>query len=125
MSRLFAAYRAANKHNNHRMTVTLHPFDDGNGRISRAVGAMALARADGASQRYRRALSEVVAAIVRTDEAATPETISARTPPAVAEADKAHFIALVLAKFKALHAGNAVRFGIGALALAAWRDRHR
>lgn len=74
--------------------------------------------------RYRQALSEVVAAIVRADEAVTPETISARTPPTVAEADKAHFIALVLAEFKALHAGNAVRFGIGALALAAWRDRH-
>lgn len=55
---------------------------------------------------------------------ATPHTISARLPPAVAQADKTHFIELVLAEFKALHAGNAVRFGIGALELAAWRDRH-
>jgi len=31
----------------HLWLVTLHPFDDGNGRISRAVGDMALARADG------------------------------------------------------------------------------
>jgi Fic family protein len=30
----------------------LHPFDDGNGRISRAVGDMALARAEGTSQRF-------------------------------------------------------------------------
>jgi hypothetical protein len=74
--------------------------------------------------RYRQALGEVVSAIVYADEAATPETISARTPPAVTEADKAHFIELVLAEFKTLHAGNAVRFGIGALALAAWRERH-
>ena len=74
--------------------------------------------------RYRQALGEVVAAIVRADEAATPQTIIARTPPAVAKVDKAHFIELVLAEFKALHAGNAVRFGIGAMELGAWRDRH-
>ena len=33
----------------HLWLVTLHPFDDGNGRISRAVGDMALARAEGMS----------------------------------------------------------------------------
>jgi len=33
----------------HLWFVTLHPFDDGNGRISRAVGDMALARAEGLS----------------------------------------------------------------------------
>jgi Fic family protein len=36
----------------HLWLVTLHPFDDGNGRISRAVGDMALARAEGTSQRF-------------------------------------------------------------------------
>lgn len=36
----------------HLWLVTLHPFDDGNGRISRAVGDMALARAEGATQRF-------------------------------------------------------------------------
>ena len=36
----------------HLWMVTLHPFDDGNGRISRAVGDMALARAEGTSQRF-------------------------------------------------------------------------
>jgi Fic family protein len=73
--------------------------------------------------RYRLALSEVVAAIVRSDGAATDETIRARIPSTVLDADKAHFAALVLAEFKALHAGNAVRFGIGPLELAAWRKR--
>ena len=33
----------------HLWLVTLHPFDDGNGRISRAVGDMALARAEASS----------------------------------------------------------------------------
>jgi Fic family protein len=36
----------------HLWFVTVHPFDDGNGRIARAVGDMALARATNSSQRY-------------------------------------------------------------------------
>ncbi|ADX48435.1 filamentation induced by cAMP protein Fic [Paracidovorax avenae ATCC 19860] len=36
----------------HLWLVTLHPFDDGNGRISRAVGDMALACAEGSAQRF-------------------------------------------------------------------------
>ncbi|MEO8121662.1 MAG: hypothetical protein ABI606_20355 [Rhodoferax sp.] len=39
------------------------------------------------------------------------------------ESDKAHFIALVLAEFNAPHAGNPVRFGIGPMEFAAWRER--
>jgi Fic family protein len=36
----------------HLWFVTLHPFDDGNGRIARAVGDMALARAEHSAQRF-------------------------------------------------------------------------
>jgi Fic family protein len=36
----------------HLWFVTLHPFDDGNGRIARAIGDMALARADQSKQRF-------------------------------------------------------------------------
>jgi Fic family protein len=36
----------------HLWCVTLHPFDDGNGRIARAVGDLFLARADGSPQRF-------------------------------------------------------------------------
>ena len=36
----------------HLWLVTLHPFDDGNGGLSRAVGDMALARAEGTHQRF-------------------------------------------------------------------------
>lgn len=36
----------------HLWFVTLHPFDDGNGRIARAVGDLLLARADASPQRF-------------------------------------------------------------------------
>ncbi len=36
----------------HLWFVTLHPFDDGNGRIARAIGDLFLARADGTTQRF-------------------------------------------------------------------------
>ena len=36
----------------HLWFVTIHPFEDGNGRIARAVGDMALARAERSVQRY-------------------------------------------------------------------------
>jgi Fic family protein len=36
----------------HLWFVTIHPFDDGNGRIARAIADMALARSDGNPQRF-------------------------------------------------------------------------
>jgi Fic family protein len=36
----------------HLWFVTVHPFEDGNGRIARAITDLALARADGAAERY-------------------------------------------------------------------------
>jgi Fic family protein len=36
----------------HFWFVTIHPFEDGNGRIARAIGDMALARADGTHDRF-------------------------------------------------------------------------
>lgn len=36
----------------HLWFVTLHPFDDGNGRIARAIGDLCLSRADGSPQRF-------------------------------------------------------------------------
>ncbi len=36
----------------HLWFVTLHPFDDGNGRIARAISDLLLARADGSEQRF-------------------------------------------------------------------------
>lgn len=36
----------------HLYFVTIHPFDDGNGRIARAITDLAMSRADGVSQRF-------------------------------------------------------------------------
>ena len=36
----------------HLWFVTIHPFDDGNGRIARAIADMALARSDGTKERF-------------------------------------------------------------------------
>jgi Fic family protein len=36
----------------HLWFVTIHPFDDGNGRIARAIADMSLARAEGTAQRF-------------------------------------------------------------------------
>ena len=74
--------------------------------------------------RYRQALSEVVAAIVQHDEPATQAAVAARLPSTVEAADIDHFIQLVLEEFTALHPGNAVRFGIRPLELAAWRQKN-
>jgi Fic family protein len=43
----------------HLWLVTLHPCDDGNGRIARAVGDLFLARADGSAQRFYSLSAEI------------------------------------------------------------------
>ncbi len=43
----------------HLWFVTIHPFEDGNGRIARAIGDMALARADGMSDRFYSLSSQI------------------------------------------------------------------
>lgn len=59
----------------HLHFVTIHPFDDGNGRIARAIADMALARADGSAQRFysmsaqiRSELNDYYALLERTQK---------------------------------------------------------
>lgn len=43
----------------HLWFVTIHPFEDGNGRIARAIGDMALARSEGSDQRFYSLSSQI------------------------------------------------------------------
>ena len=43
----------------HLWLVTIHPFDDGNGRVARAVADMALARSEDSSQRFYSMSSQI------------------------------------------------------------------
>lgn len=73
--------------------------------------------------RYRQVLGAVVAALVRNGEPATEASVQARMLATVAQDDRVHFSQLVLQEFKALHSGNAVRFGIRPLEFSAWLEK--
>lgn len=56
----------------HLWFVTIHPFDDGNGRIARAVAELALARSEGSAQRFYSMSSQI-----RADRKAYYDTLEA------------------------------------------------
>ena len=66
----------------HLWFVTIHPFDDGNGRIARAISDMLLARSDGSSQRFYSMSNQILkerkkyyAALEKTQHGDTDITI--------------------------------------------------
>ena len=63
--------------------------------------------------------------IVREGAAPEAQAVKNRMPASVPAADHAHFVQLALAEFGALHAGNAVRFGIRPLEFEGWQKRYR
>jgi hypothetical protein len=71
---------------------------------------------------YRRELRAVVTAMVRNMVPASEAAVQAHMPATVATDDQSRFVALVLAEFRALHAGNAVRFDLRPLEVSAWAN---
>ena len=66
----------------HLWFVTIHPFEDGNGRVARAISEMALARADNSSQRFyslssqiRKERRDYYRALQRTQKGSTDVTL--------------------------------------------------
>lgn len=74
---------------------------------------------------HRQALAEVIGAIVRQGDTPTQEAVKRGMPASVLPANQEHFVQLALAEFGALHAGNAVRFGIRPLEFGEWERRYR
>ena len=72
---------------------------------------------------YRQALAETIRAIIQGNLAVNAANIRLHLPASVAETDRTRFMSLVEEEFKALHAGNAIRFGIRPLVFEAWKGR--
>jgi hypothetical protein len=75
--------------------------------------------------RYRSQLKAVVAAIVRGNKPPEESSVQAFMPETVVEDDRERFVALLIAEFKNLHAGNVVRFGLRPLEFAIWQENYR
>ena len=69
--------------------------------------------------RYRQALGETVARMVRNRAPANEASIAQHLPTSVLPSDHARFVQLVLREFNSLHEGNVVRFGLRPLE---WRE---
>ncbi len=101
----------------HLWFVTIHPFDDGNGRMARAIADMALARSDDSPQRFysmsaqirvqRNVYYEILEATQKGDLGITGWLVwfLDRLDAAFAGADKVLGSVLAKAKFWEMHAG--------------------
>lgn len=72
--------------------------------------------------RYRKELTSAVKAIVINQKPAVSKIVQNVTPPAVAEPDRERFVQMVLDELENLYEGNALRFGLRPLEIAAWRE---
>ena len=87
-----------------------------------AAVRQALVPPDPLRLRYRQPLSRLIAELVRSQSAASPAEVQARIPAEVPVKDRDAFVDLVLAEFRSLHPGNAVRFGLRPLELELWQQ---
>lgn len=75
--------------------------------------------------RYRAEISAAVKALVQQTLALNDVNLAQVTPASVAVEDRIRFATQLRLEFDTLHSGNAVRFGLRPLELAAWQDQFR
>ena len=75
--------------------------------------------------RYRTEMSDTVRTIIQRAQPLSEGVIRSAVPAKVLDADRDRFVALILEEFNALHAGNAIRFGLRPLEFEAWRKKHQ
>lgn len=89
----------------HFRFVTIHPFQDGNGRVSRAIAELALARADGSPQRFYSMSAQI--------EAEKKDYYAALERSQKGSADITHWLAWFLGCLdRALQRAEAISAGI-------------
>jgi hypothetical protein len=72
--------------------------------------------------RYRTALSAAVKVIVTGRQPASEEAVEAVVPPMVPVEERERFVRMVMEELENLYEGNAMRFGLRPLEVAAWRE---
>jgi fido (protein-threonine AMPylation protein) len=71
--------------------------------------------------RYRKELSTAIKAMVTNQRPVAEESVRAVVPAAIPETDRERFERMVLDELDNLYEGNALRFGLRPLEVAAWR----
>ena len=71
--------------------------------------------------KYRRQLSMAVCSCVEGGEPDPTLAVQKSVPQSVQPEDRGRFVKMVQAELQGLHEGNAVRFGLSALAVRSWR----
>lgn len=73
--------------------------------------------------RYRKELASAIKVIVTSQKPRDSKIVQKVMPPAVAEPDRERFVQMVLDELENLYEGNALRFGLRPLEVAAWRGK--
>ena len=72
--------------------------------------------------RYRKELTSAIKEMVSNQLTVEEESVRAVIPATILEADREHFVRMVLDELDNLYEGNALRFGLRPLEVAAWRE---
>ncbi|OGR24394.1 MAG: cell filamentation protein Fic [Desulfuromonadaceae bacterium GWB2_53_15] len=72
--------------------------------------------------RYRKELTSAIKSMVSNHWLVTEEAARLAVPATVPETDRDHFVQMVLDELDNLYEGNALRFGLRPLEVAAWRE---